>query len=743
MNRLFILLALWPFIAVASNAGTDSVPDGHRHLKGLEVIGIKQMPVGELAATTKISSGMIRRYNIVGLKDISEFAPNLYIPDYGSRMTSSIYVRGLGARMDQPIIGLSVDNVPVLNKDAYDFDVADIEGIEILRGAQSLLNGRNTMGGQINIRTLSPWSYNGWRAMASYGRNNDIKVGLSWYHSFSPVWSTSVSGLYNMNDGFFKNALTGKKIDRDRSGSFRWKLCWRPQEWLSVTNAAAASLTRQGGYPYESLSTGVIAYNDTCFYHRTTFSDGLTLAWAGKRVVVTSVTTVQYINDNMTLDQDFLPDDYFTLTQKRKEWAFTEDLFTKGSRGSYDWLGGVFAFAKNSHMDAPVTFYDTGIRNLIEDHSNEMNPEYPIRWDSRSFVLGSDFDQTSRGFALYHESTYKHSDWTFQAGLRWDTERIGLKYHSECETGYETLKLLDDGTYESFDHTNLSINDGGKMNKTYMELLPKVAVSYDFPSIRVYGTFSKAYKSGGFNTQMFSDVLQQRIMQYMGLPMAYNIKDIVGYKPEKSWNYEIGVKANLLDGRLTADAALFFIDCRDQQLTMFPPGMTTGRIMTNAGRTHSKGVEFSAAWHASDDVTFRASYGYTHATFRKFSDANGDYRGKRLPYAPAQTLFVGVNWSLPFRLYGAVPSVNVNMRGAGDIYWNEANSERQPFYAVLGASAALHGDNWNVRVWGENLTSTKYSTFYFVSIGNSFVQRARPWQAGVTIGINFASDDSK
>ena len=136
---LFIFLLNFGYSAFSANEA-DSLSSGHRELKGLEVVGVKQMPVAVFAAVTRIGAGTIRRYNIVDLKDVSEMAPNFYMPDYGSRMTSSIYVRGLGARMDQPIIGLSVDNVPVMNKDAYDFDVADIESIEILRGAQALLN---------------------------------------------------------------------------------------------------------------------------------------------------------------------------------------------------------------------------------------------------------------------------------------------------------------------------------------------------------------------------------------------------------------------------------------------------------------------------------------------------------------------------------------------------------------------------------------------------------------------------
>ena len=143
MKVRIILFVIMSAAAVTMDAEpADSLRDGHRELKELEVVGVKQMPVAELAATTRIGAGMVRRYGITGLKDVSEMAPNFYMPDYGSRMTSSIYVRGLGARMDQPIIGLTVDNVPILNKDAYDFDVADIESIETqgntLAGAPSV-----------------------------------------------------------------------------------------------------------------------------------------------------------------------------------------------------------------------------------------------------------------------------------------------------------------------------------------------------------------------------------------------------------------------------------------------------------------------------------------------------------------------------------------------------------------------------------------------------------------------------
>ena len=117
---------------------------------------------------------------------------------------------------------------------------------------------------------------------------------------------------------------------------------------------------------------------------------------------------------------------------------------------------------------------------------------------------------------------------------------------------------------------------------------------------------------------MFSDVLQQRIMGLMGMSELYSFDKVVAYKPEKSFNYELGAHWRIPSARLKLDAALFLIDCRNQQLTVFPKGTTTGRMMTNAGRTRSMGVEISGTWQASDDVSARVSYRRL-APMRKYS----------------------------------------------------------------------------------------------------------------------------
>lgn len=711
-------------------------------LQEVTVSSIKQ--TGDLtkspASLTVLNSAHVERLNVDAIKNISAIAPNFYIPDYGSRMTSSIYVRGIGARIDQPVVGLNVDNVPILNKDNYDFELAEVERIEVLRGPQSTLFGRNTMGGLINIYTLSPFRFQGVRFMGEYGSGNTLKTSLSYYTKLSSQLGMSIGGNFTMTDGFFDNEFNGADVGTERQGALRWKTKWFPSASVAVENVASVQLSRQSGYPYESVATGVISYNDTCFYCRTSITEGLTVNWNYQGVTLSSISSFQYLNDNMTLDQDFLPLEYFTLTQKRHEWALTQDFVAKGSEGNYDWLAGVFGFYRRTNMSAPVTFKDYGIEQLIEKYRNESNPYYPIGWNESEFVLGSDFVVPTYGLALYHQSHYDFKRWSFTLGLRLDYEKSSLDYHSSCNTSFTVFDNTA-GEMSLFNNTPVEIDDRGNLEKSFVEFLPKLTVAYRLPvnaNSRLYASIAKGYKSGGFNTQMFSDVLQQRIRGMMGLTELYKVGDVVGYKPEKSWNYELGAHITDADQRFIAGASLFYIDCRDQQLTVFPDGTTTGRIMKNAGKTRSVGVELSASWRPTDLWVFNASYGFTDARFVEFDNGKENYDDKIIPYAPRNTLFVGASHIVQVnRSWIDNIHINLNVKGVGDIYWDEANCVKQPFYALMSASARFEKDNLSLDLWGENITDTHYNTFYFVSIGNAFLQRGNPARCGVTFRLNF------
>ncbi|MCM1028302.1 MAG: TonB-dependent receptor [Pseudoflavonifractor sp.] len=701
-------------------------------------IDLRMQPV----AATIVGRSEAERLGITSIKGVSDVAPNFFIPDYGSRMTSSIYVRGLGARIDQPVVGLNVDNVPFLNKDSYDFDLFDIDRIEVIRGPQSVLYGRNTMGGQINIYTISPLHFSGSKVMASVSSGPQIKMGISHYGHLSPSLAMSISGYFNYLDGFNTNEYSGYKADMEKSGSLRWRTEWLPSRRLSVSNVASLGLSRQSGYPYKWAGTGRVEYNDTSYYRRNAFSDGLTVTYDAGPWSLSSITSLQYIDDEMALDQDFRPVDFFTLAQNRHEWTLTQDFVARSAKGkAYRWLAGLFGFSRHTSMTAPVTFKEEGIDKLILGHRNQFNPQYPIRWDEPSFLLGSDFSYPVWGLAAYHRSTLSLGSFTIEGSLRLDYEHAALRYRSHCKTSYTILDATHpDEPPSIFDHRTIDIDDRGRLSSHFLELLPKATLSMRLPMpspSEVYLSVGKGYKSGGYNTQMFSDVLQQRIMGLMGMAEKYDVDDIVSYRPEKSINYEAGAHITCAEGRVGADIALFLNDIRNQQLTMFPDGTTTGRITTNAGRSRAMGLETTIRYNPSSRWLVTIAYGLTDARFRSFWNGSESFRGKRVPYAPANTLFSSLTFRTPVGKLLDMLTANIHCSAAGQIYWDEANSRRQPFYALLGASVCLRRDWWTLDLWAENLTATRYDVFSFVSVSEAFYQSGRPRQIGLTLRINF------
>ena len=735
-----LLSCLTAIAAAASPTDAPTLSSDTLSLGELTVTAIKQAVDLRTQATalTVIGHKDAERNCVASARNGSEMVPNLFIPDYGSRMTSTVYVRGIGTRIDQPAMGLTIDNVPVMTKENYDFDLMDITRIEVLRGPQNTLYGRNTLGGIMNVYTLSPLNYQGTRAIVEGASHGTWRMGASHYRLLNQNLAMSLSAQYNSTKGEFTNHHNGKRCDWESQFSARAKLEWHGSNGWYAANVLSVVTSRQGGYPYEWVETGRIAYNDTCFYRRTSVMDGLTVRKSFDHFTLSSITSYQYIDDNMTLDQDFTEHDYFTLTQARREHAITQDIIFRGHEQpeGYNWLTGVNGFYRRYRMNAPVDFYDYGIAQLIEKHANDAIPEYPIAWDTRTFLLGSYFTSPNWGVALYHDSQYTWGQWTFSAGLRLDYEHARLNYHSETHTGYS---ILNGNTGELFAHELIDIDDHDTLNKDFFDLLPNVSVTWHpWPGKNhtIYLAASRGSKAGGFNTQMFSDVQQQLLMKMMGIGLQYDVDKMVGYKPEKAWNYELGGHFECWDGRVQSDMGVFFMDCRDRQLTVFPPGTTTGRMMTNAGKTHSLGAEFAMTVKPTERTHLAISYGFTHATFKDYNDGKNDYDGKRVPYAPMHTLFAEAAHSININGdTNKLLTLAANVRATGDIYWDEANTLQQPFFALLGASVTWQQPRYSLQLWGHNLTDTQYKTFYFVSIQHHFLQRGHGRMLGVTLRL--------
>ncbi|MFI3306457.1 MAG: TonB-dependent receptor [Rikenellaceae bacterium] len=727
---LFILVCI-AHAAVASEQRSDSL----YVVEAVEVTAIKQGKNLRLEPLASSVMGSIALANnrVTAMKDVQSIVPNFYIPDYGSRITSSIYVRGLGARIDQPVVGLNIDNVPYLNKNAFDTNLMDISRMEILRGPQSTLYGRNTMGGVVNIYTLSPIDFEGAKVGVEYGNGNSYSLRGALYRRLSEIFALSASAYYTSTDGFYTNDYTETTCDTEREGGARLRMIHYPTPRTTIDNTLSFSILTQGGYAYRPLATDVISYNDPCGYDRTMVSNGLTISHKRDAFTISSITGYQLLDDEMRLDQDFTTDDIFTLKQAIREHSVTQDVVLRSNNDddTYSYLFGAFGFFRSQQMDAPVTFEQQGIESLIFANVSIDDGDYYVS-NSDNFLLDSDVKTNSYGAALYHESSVELGRWELKGGVRIDYERSAIDYHSFTDASATRYNSEGDVVWLK----DLAINLQDNMALDFFNILPKVSATYRIDGQNMlYGSLSRGYKSGGYNTQMLSDIIQQTLMAKFGLSEMYNAEDIISYRPEYSWNYELGGHFANTSRTLTADVALFYIDCYDQQVTVFPEDTVTGRMMTNAGRSRSYGAELSAMWRYGR-WALSGSYGYTNAKFTEYDDNEEDYAGNYVPYAPQQTIYGSATYTIPAggRKVERI-EIEATTNGAGQIYWREDNSYSQPLYALLGGSVRFVGSNYTLSLWGKNLLNKRYDTFYFESMSNEYAQWGKPRMFGAKLDV--------
>ena len=757
MQKYLLWVAFVLVVGVAKATDNESKVDTLISVDKVQITAIKQGSElrREAVAASILSGRTLEMRGVSAVKEVMTDIPNLFMPDYGSRTTSSIYVRGMGTRIDQPVVGMNIDNVPLADKNLYDTELPDIERIEFLRGPQATLYGRNTMGGVINVYTLSPLTYQGVRLRADYGSRNAFRVAASSYNKLGEKFGFSVSAQYFRHDGYWRNLYDNSLCDKENSGNFRTKFQYR-EGALSIDNTLAFSIVEQGGYPYEYIGSpnpdkhreelvGKICYNEPCTYGRIALNDGLSIRYEFEKFSLASITSYQYMNDRMHIDNDFLPEYYFTLEQRKQQHQIAEDFVLRSKEeGRYRWLAGVYGFFKRENMQAPVTFGPTGIERLILDNiNNNSDDDGDLRWGdldgngSDKLLLDSNFTTQNSGIAAYHRSELHLGRWRLALGLRLDYELVQMLYRTTTDT---CRSFFPDDTSKEPYTIHTKIDDSDILSRGFFEFLPSFSASVDLDAKgrnMLYLSASKGYKAGGYNTQMFSEVLQRKLKNSMGLSQNIDVDQLCAYDPEHSYNLELGGHFGTNDGAFTADASLFYIECVDQQLTIFPNEDSTGRMMTNAGRTRSFGAELSATARLAKTLVLSGSYGYTNAKFKKFVSGGVNYAGNFIPYAPKNSLSLRLMQTVPFRSQWIDRMVlSVGATGAGRIYWNEANDVSQPFYALLEGSVRFEGEKWAVDLWCKNATNTKYSVFYFESMGNRFVQRGRQMTGGVRVMIN-------
>jgi outer membrane receptor protein involved in Fe transport len=641
------------------------------------------------ASVSVLSSGFIDENEIHSLNEISSTAPNFFMPDYGSKLTSPVYIRGIGSRINSPSVGLYVDYVPYFEKAAFDFDFYDIKRIEVLRGPQGTLFGRNTMGGIVNIVTTSPMDYSGTHLNLSAGNYGAYTLNGGHYGKAGDKLGYSLALNYLHNDGFYTNHFSGTQVDKLNSYGFRNRMIYEVTKKLTIENIVGFESSNQGGYPYaiynDSLNIAEdISYNQYSSYNRKLFSDALLVRYSGNKFEINATTAYQYLDDIQDIDQDFTPDSLYFISQTQKQNMLSQEVVLRSNGDqNYKWLAGAYGFFQA---------FDNAVN--VDVYASDM-----------SYL--KTYDHRISGYAFFHQSTLNNfiiKDLTITGGLRVDAEKDLLDYtYDRNLRGNQAL--LADTLYPALES---------------LEIIPRMALNYKVNNSNLYMVIARGYKTGGFNS-------------------TFERPEDLTFDPEYSWNYEIGVKTPLLNKKLYADAALFYIDWKNQQIYQTVPS-GRGSMLKNAGHSVSKGGELSLKTMPVRGYEFTLAYGFTHATFVSYElNATTSYNDNFLPYVPRHTISLQAGKNLRIKNSNLIDNIRFNAlyRGAGQIFWDEENENKQSYYGLLDAKISFVRKSVQFDLWAKNIFNTYYESFYFEALGNKYVQTGRPAQIGMNLSLKF------
>lgn len=761
--------------ASAWAVGTENIPptlanDTSRVVDLDEVVVVPQPKEGftlrqQCISSTAFSKNELNGLEIGSLSQLADYVPSFAMPEYGSRLTSSMYIRGIGSRVNNSAIGIYYDHIPLMSKSAFNTHFYMIDRVDVLRGPQGTLYGANTEGGIVRVYSKNPMNYQGTDLNISAGSAFTRKVEVAHYHRPSDKLALMVAGFYNGQDGFFDNTNLDEYNDKMDEAGAKLRLMWKPKQRLTLDLTSDYQYTNQNGFPYglydaDNDETALPATTIMNSYRRQMVNTGLNITYDMPSMILTSTTSHQYLWDRMKMDQDYVPEDYLRLQQQQKMNALTQELVLRSkSTGGWQHTTGVFGSYQWLHTDAPVYFGD--------DMSNFIMTQWGMPAAATSMLsfqnnwVPGDFRTPQLNLAAYHESNLWLNDrLKITLGLRYDYDKVKIDYDTSAQFD---LAAKMGGTTTTHKYLSEIISS---QKDTYHQLLPKIGFTYALceEGCNFFAVVSKGYRAGGYNIQMFSDIFQTeerglgkelKSMMAADYTVSHtaeqieNINKTISYKPEESWNYEMGLHLNLFDHKLKVDASAFYTQIRNQQLSVMGRNYGYGRMMVNAGKSRSCGIEIGLRGQAFDNhLAWAATYSYTRATFKEYTDSVStsegykavDYKNNYVPFIPQHQFSANADYRFDVKddvLHSV--TIGANVKGQGKTYWEADNAQYQKLYATLGAHVALNLGKLDVDFWGRNLTGTKYNTFLVNSAltQQSFAQRGLPFQAGVDVRMHF------
>ena len=665
-------------------------------------------------AITALTSSALSDRAATRIEDIAGAVPNVYI-DQRSLRSQAIAIRGLSADLNNPgldqSVGIYVDGVYLGRATPGNASLFDLERVEVLRGPQGALYGKNTIAGAINYISKLPDGTLRGSVQGGYGNYDawSLRGVISGPIAGDKI-AASIAASVDQRDGLTRNLTTGNLLDDLDSLAARGTLLFRPSTGLEIVLRGDISRDRAFGVASDIFENGVLAgspLEDTNPFDRLTTQDfdstvsrdvwGVSgdINWDLGNGKLTSITAYRGFKWKNLTDNDNTALFMLNSGIAERQNQLSQELRYAGKTGALDFVVGGYYFHQS---------LDTVATSIV-------GPDLGIYPDPVTGTISADV--TTRSLALFGQGEYHFSDrFSISVGMRYTDESKSL-VHSQVGDPFELL---------------LATYPERKMKRSEDNFSPSASINFK-PSddVLLYGSYSRGFKSGGFNA--FS------ITPTSNAP----------FEPEYVDNFELGLKSTLLDGRARFNLALFWMNYRDLQVNQLLLISGVPRYETsNAARARSRGLEAEFAIQAAPGVEIAANYSMLDAKFVDYQNATtagDDYSDNRLPGAPRHSGSVSVQYDNSIRgdwnLFARAELV-----ARSSIFFAVDNSYSQSSVGLLNGRIGLHTPDgpWGIYLWGRNLTDRKYVTDRYDSpilpgqVGHIL---ANPRMYGVELKLSF------
>jgi iron complex outermembrane recepter protein len=673
-------------------------------------------------AVTAFSAATIQAAGIQQPRDFIGLTPNVTLVETQNAGNAFVTIRGISqARNSEPSVATVVDGVIETNPASFNQELFDIQQIEVLKGPQGALYGRNAIGGAILITTKQPSDVfegslkAGWEDGPGYSLRGAVS---------GPITDTlkfRVAASYVDHDGWLDNTFLNEKADPYQDLSGRARLVWTPSDTFSADLRLSASrLETQALYFNINFNNDVndtslpIRVNNPGQNDRDLLGAALKMDWQFGLGTLTSTTAYDKTEEILTGDAfNFLPIresllfQLFGIDLNQSQYLEVEFLsqefrFTSNTDGPLRWIAGVYAIGTDRYISTG-NMLDTGngVFPVYKTPStNPLNPQTTFLADS----------QDNFAYALFADVVYQFSDrLEGNVALRYD--------HDDRENTTETpTAFLPNvpGFPQGF--------TGQKRDETWSELQPKFTLRYAISDASsVYGGWSRGFRSGGFNQTGVGAVAASNGILGVGDLFDAEVADTT----------ELGWKGRYLDDRLSLNAAVFNTEAEGSYFFVFLAANSTQNL-GNLTKVRYQGGELDAAWRVTDGLELFASVAFTDSEIREAVDRS--QVGNQAPLVSRHTYNLGAQYRHALGSGSTELVARVDWRQVGRTWWEPSNVTSRDPIDLVDARVGVESGPWSVTLWGRNITDEEYNAEF--SPGG-FVFKAKPRRYGVDVGYSF------